>query len=374
MRAAGAEGRSPVRVAVVLWNGNPGGAEAFSVSLIREFRRRDVDVRAVFVCDPDPLARDLAAADVPHATLGLKRGRNVLRNARRFARSEEFRGAEVALLVSPGFLAAALRIGGFPGQIVTVNHDTPAQALPLTKRAKRFVDRLSGSWASDVDVAVSDFVLERLRGRPHARRIVRIHNGVDIDSFAPGPPSNGRPFTVGWAGRLVAGKGVEELLRAFADLPDPARLRIAGDGPERASLEAGARSLGLEGRVSFEGWVRSVPEFWRGCDAGAMPTNRLLESFGMAAVEAMATGLPVVATRNGALPEIVEDGQSGLIVEPGDRRAFAKALDRYRQDSTLRRAHGERARNRCEERFDLKRCAVSYLDLFASLPARPRGT
>jgi len=356
-----------MRLAVVLWNGNLGGAESFSVGLSRALRQEGVDVRVLFVCYSAPLADRLARGGIPWESLNLPRGRHVAFHPRLFARSTALLEADAALLVSPGFLPGALRAGRYRGAIVSVNHDTIVQRLPPAERVVRFVDRLSGFWASNAEVAVSDFLLERLRAQPHARRLVRIHNGVDMKSFHPGFLEEGTAFTVGWAGRLVPGKGVGELLHAFAALPGAPRLRIAGDGPERKTLEGRARSLGIASSVSFEGWVPSMPEFWRGCHVAAMPSNELAESFGMAAAEAMASGLPVVATRRGALPELVDDGSWGFLVPPGDSASLGTALRRYLENPGLRHEHGLRARGACEKRFDLKRCAASYLDLIDSI-------
>lgn len=356
-----------MRLAVVLWNGKRGGAESFSAALSREFSRLGVDVRVLFVEEPEPLRGELESDGIACEALGLRRGRQVAFHPRLFARAASFRDAEAALLVASGYLAGALRLGGYRGKIVSVNHDTLLQPRPRTERLVRLVDRLGGVWASNAEVAVSDFLLKRLRRQPHARRLVRIHNGVDVAVFTPDPRPEDTPFVVGCAGRLIAGKGVDDLLRAFALLPESARLRIAGEGPELGSLRGGASALGLDGRVAFEGWVPSVPEFWRGCHVAAMPSNQWVESFGMSAAEAMATGLPVVATRNGALPELIEDGQFGFLTPPGDEQALAGAIRAYLNDPELRREHGLRARRACEERFDLKGCARSYLDLLAAL-------
>jgi glycosyltransferase involved in cell wall biosynthesis len=107
-----------------------------------------------------------------------------------------------------------------------------------------------------------------------------------------------------------------------------------------------------------------MPGFWRSCDVGTTPSNGVVESFGMAAAEAMASGLPVVAARAGALPEVVQDGHSGFLYQPGDTVALAEALERYAQDAELRRAHGLNARQLCEERFDIRDCANRYRALF----------
>jgi glycosyltransferase involved in cell wall biosynthesis len=95
-----------------------------------------------------------------------------------------------------------------------------------------------------------------------------------------------------------------------------------------------------------------------------MPSDRFIESFGMSTVEAMACGRPVVVTSNGALPELVVDGANGRVVPSGDPRALAEALVSLIGDEATRREAGRAARARCEERFDIRDCATSYLDLF----------
>src|SRR5256885_869696 len=91
-------------------------------------------------------------------------------------------------------------------------------ALVLWNGNLRGAAKLSGAWAPEVEVAVSNLVLELLRERPHAKQLVRIYNGVDLDAFRPADGRTDDTPTVGWAGRLVPGKGVDDLLRAFADL------------------------------------------------------------------------------------------------------------------------------------------------------------
>jgi len=141
-------------------------------------------------------------------------------------------------------------------------------------------------------------------------------------------------------------------------------LRIAGDGPAREMLQELADELGVNGAVEFTGWTLDMPSFWRECDLAVMPSDGSVESFGMAAVEAMACARPVVATANGALPELVDDGVTGLLVPRGDRVALADALVTLTRDSERRRAAGRAARARCEQRFDIRDCAASYVKLF----------
>src|SRR5205807_5802410 len=141
----------------------------------------------------------------------------------------------------------------------------------------------------------------------------------------------GGPVVIGAVSRLVAGKGIDVLLRSLALLRKRASvlLLIAGDGTERNSLQRLATRLGVDQAVEFLGWIDDLPGFWARCDIAATPSDTLVEAFGLSAVEPMACALPVVATRNGGLSEVVEHEASGLLVPPGDAEAVTAASERY---------------------------------------------
>ena len=134
------------------------------------------------------------------------------------------------------------------------------------------------------EVAVSDFMLARMREQPHARRVCRIPNGIDPATPAPSlvPCNTGRPFLVGFAGRLVPGKGADHLISAFAQVRErlPAKLLFAGDGPERARLDGLAHDAGLAADIEFLGVVEDVGALWSRCDVAVFPSQTLPESFG----------------------------------------------------------------------------------------------
>jgi glycosyltransferase involved in cell wall biosynthesis len=176
-----------------------------------------------------------------------------------------------------------------------------------------------------------------------------IWNGVRRGA-APEDPAV-LPLAV-FAGRLVPEKGVDVLLRAFA-LVSWGGLLIAGDGPERESLGRLAADLGIASRVTFTGrlpqaeierrfrgaWVQVVPSLWP-------------EPFGRVAVEAMMRGSAVIASDTGGLSEVVEDGQTGLLVPRGDVDSLASALDRILGDRSIAQRMGQAGRRRAEALFD----------------------
>jgi glycosyltransferase involved in cell wall biosynthesis len=355
----------PLRLALVLWRGGFGGAETFTVALTRALREEGADARLLFVTDPFRLAVRIREAGIPFVTLGLKRGRAVMFHPRRLSRAAQQAGADGAILVSGDYLAASLRLGGYGGKIVAVEHGSMLQLAHMRRhqRVLRVAARLGGARAVDEYVAVSDFISSRLNSRWN---VVTIPNAVDLRKYRASPHRvGGDEFVIGCMARLVPGKGIETLLIASANiLEQGGRLRIAGDGPERPRLEALAIDLGLGGQAEFLGWVDDANAFWTSCDVAVVPSHELVESFGLVALEAMASGRPVVATRKGGLTEVVADGDTGFTIPPGDADTLAAALRTYQHDAALRIAHGLAARARTEERFDIRRCARSYLALF----------
>jgi glycosyltransferase involved in cell wall biosynthesis len=143
-----------------------------------------------------------------------------------------------------------------------------------------------------------------------------------------------RPL-LAFAGRLTAAKNLDVALRALTRVARAA-LVVAGDGEERPRLEALAASEELNGRVHFLGAVSrgEVLGVLAAADAVVLPSR--WENFPHAAVEALAMGTPVIATRVGGVPEVVRDGENGLLVNPGDVNAFAEAIERYLNDAELR--------------------------------------
>jgi glycosyltransferase involved in cell wall biosynthesis len=167
---------------------------------------------------------------------------------------------------------------------------------------------------------------------------VEIPLGVDIDHFAPAarpPPAGG--LRIGYVGRLETHKGVDILLDAITTHPTWT-LDITGDGTAGAALRRQATSLGLDGRVRFSGWSDQgeLADRYRSYDVvvvASVDTPGWSEQFGRVAVEAMASGVPVVASRAGALPEVI--GAAGLLVEPADPVALGAALAALAADPRL---------------------------------------
>ena len=199
-----------------------------------------------------------------------------------------------------------------------------------------------------------------------ARRTIAITPfGVDLDAFVPraqgGDPA--APLVVGTVKTLAAKYGIDTLLRAFAHLAPrhdgrELRLRIVGDGPDRALLQALAARLGIAGRCEFVGAVAhaDVPAQLRSFDVFVAASRLDSESFGVAVIEASACALPVVVTRVGGLPEVVSEGETGLVVEREDEAALARAIQRLIGDAALRERLGRNGRAWVRQRYEWSAC------------------
>lgn len=356
------------RLTFVLWVGVLGGAETLACRLATQMRRRGVDARMLFVCGVGQMEALLEEAAVPFTALNMGRGRTVLRRCRDFSKAVGADSHSGAVLCAQGYLALALRMGGFSGTVAAVEHGSLLQepSLPLMRRLLRKVDRLCGVSQVDVLVTVSDYMHEAALQRAHPRRVVTIRNSVDLELFSPRrcPRESTAAVVIGAAGRLVPGKGFEDLIEALAKMRNErCVLRIAGDGPMMTDLAGLASRLAVADRVELVGPVVDMPDFWRSLDIAVVPSSTLVESFSMTAAEAMACGLPVVATNSGAIPELIEHGVTGVICAPGPE-GLAAALGQYVADSGLRNEHGSRARAFAEENLSIDAAVEAYLGLF----------
>ena len=218
-------------------------------------------------------------------------------------------------------------------------------------------------------------------------RITAICNGVDVARFAPaggrpvqllpGEMRTAAPFVIGTVGRIQPVKDQAVLVRAFARLAAerPAlrtrlRLAIVGDGPLLPALRELARSLGITDIAWFPGALDNVADVLRLFDVFVLPS--LNEGISNTILEALASGVPVVATRVGGNVEIVDDGRAGRLFAPGDVAALASLLGEYVDDPRLRNAHAAAARRAATERFSLDRMVAQYRALYESLLARER--
>lgn len=205
-----------------------------------------------------------------------------------------------------------------------------------------------------------------------ATKLHFIPNAVDCDRFTP-MPLTGQELRVVFAGRHVAVKGLDILLRAWAGMtrPDAARLVLAGDGPERAALMQQATALGVADSIEFPGTVSDVPALLASASIYVQASHR--EGLPNSVLEAMAAGLPVVATRIGGHEDIITDGETGVLVEPADPQALAAALQSLLDDAERRQRLGRRAADYVRAHYATTVVIERLLDLYCGHAASPNN-
>ena len=215
-----------------------------------------------------------------------------------------------------------------------------------------------------------------------AARITQIYNGVDRAHFQPRQgkrPDLGRPdffsgatCVFGSIGRMAAVKDYPGLTRAFIQLcrtqpnPEGLRLIIVGDGIARKTCQDMLDAAGLGQQAWLPGDRSDTPDWLRSFDVFVL--NSLGEGISNTILEAMATGLPVIATRVGGNPELVHPGLNGELIPSGEPDTLAQALAEYNNDVVRRQTEGKAARNRIEADFDWERATAAYVAVYDGLP------
>lgn len=234
----------------------------------------------------------------------------------------------------------------------------------------------------DQVIAVSDAVRKTFpSSRMGASKVVTIYNGVDTRRFDPEKVSpsgledlqfSEDTIVLAMIGTLDKNRGHSCLLRAFRKLKSEdvwnLKVVIAGQGPEEQALKSYSKEAGIAKDVHFLGFRLDIPEILKKASILVMPTLSY-ESFGMAAAEAMAMGVPVIGAQVGAIPDLVVHGQTGLLVPPGDEEALCNALRYLIDRPDLRRLMGQNGRARILEMFSLDRSIEQIERVFLTLLA-----
>ena len=298
----------------------------------------------------------------------------VLRLRRRFGRLKERFAPDVIHLNLTG------ATGIFHLQTARVSPCPTVVAARFAPPAGEGSGSLAGRLLAGADwvTANSKAILEHVRAMAPAivPRSSTIYNGLEPPVAVPESIALDPPHLVA-AGRLVAEKGMDVAVDAFvcvkARYPG-ARLSFIGDGPERAALEARVREHGIAESVTFHGQVppEKIATLMSLATAVIVP-SRWEEAFGMVALEAALLGRPVVASRVGGLPEVVLDGETGLLVPPNRPDALAAAVATLLDDPQRARALGRSARARALDRFGWERYVNEYESLYLRLTEQDAG-
>lgn len=261
--------------------------------------------------------------------------------------------------------------------LVATCHNWPSKVFSM--RAYAAIDRLILRRFDKV-IGVSEVPSDRLRRSGVARhKIATIFNGVDVARFEGAAPTLRRKIApndqalVGFVGRLVADKGGAVLLRAAKQVlavRPKTTFVLVGEGPARNEWEELAAQLEIAKQVTFAGVRDDMPEVYASLDMVVLPS--LVESMPMCLLEAMAAGKPVIATRVGAVPKMIDSEQTGLLTETGDVDGLAAAILRLLGDPALASALGENGRANAVRDFSAAAMARSYLGQYEQVLASRR--
>lgn len=373
-------------IAHVLYRLDTGGMERIALSVINHTRER---YRHAVIClaGYGALRSEIEDADVPCLSLDKRPGKDPGCYFRLWRALRTLK-PDLVQTYNLGALDAApvIRLAGVR-RIVHAEHGRdvtdPKGANPKYLRLRRGMAPFIGRFVT-VSRDLQRWLVERARIRPD--KVMCIPNGIDVAAFeVPRVPSRPRVLLGEFAppgsvlianvGRLDKVKDQAGLLAAFKLLQERAgqrhadfRLIIVGGGPEHEALQRRIEQLGLTQTVRLLGNRSDVATLLAESDVFVL--SSIAEGMPLTLLEAMASGLPVVATEVGDVASLVENGTTGTLVPPGDAPALAEALDTYIADESLRRRHGGAGHARVTARFSLNAMLSSYAALYDELLGR----
>ena len=370
-----------MRISLVTSTLQFGGAETQLVRLARELHGLGHTVEVIHLLDGGPLGATLDAAGVPRYCPGqraafVRRGRLIAPDPRallayiRLVRHFRAFRPDVCHAQLPDCNAVALplawvarvpgRIGGRLGQTSTLH----------TNASRKSVARVVGRFATAM-IANARFLADEVASdeRIDPRRIRVVPNGVDIPGVRLKTASGtSAPFQILVIANLIGYKGHADLLRALTMLTLKPAVRFAGEGPERGVLERLTNELGLAAQVEFLGTVPNAARLYADADIAVLPSHT--EGLPNAVLEAMAAGLPVIATAVGGIPDLITNGVDGILVAPRAPVEIATAIEQICHDHALRERLGSSARRRAED-FSWRRCAQAHLAVYREFSDAP---
>ena len=375
-------------VAHVLYRFDVGGLENGVVNLLNRMPPERYRHAVVSLTEVTPFRHRVTRDDVEFIELHKAPGHGVRLFPKLF---RQFRRLRPAIVHTRNLAALEASIpAAFAGVPVRIHgeHGRDVGDLDGSNRTYRMVRRMHRPFVTQYVALSRDlerYLVEAIGVPP--RRVERIINGVDTREFVPAPSRqtlSGCPFAepdsfvFGTVGRLQAVKNQVLLARAFVrlleiapDMRQRVRLVIVGEGSTRAEITQVLADANVSALAWLPGARDDVAQALRSFDAFVLPS--LAEGISNTILEAMASGLPVVATRVGGNAELVEDGTTGTLVPSADSEALAMAMLRYARDPGYARSHGQAGRTRAERLFSLDAMIAKYTALYDRLLQGRRG-
>ena len=362
-----------VPVAIFLTRFEPGGTERQMTELVR---RLDSERFIVHVACfeqagawlPRVAERAASIAEFPIRGFARPATFRALLDFASWCRQQRIAVVQTCDLYANIFGLPGAALAGVPVRIGSrreLNPDKTAGQIRLQRQAYRCATKVVANSSA------ARAILEQ-EGVPGSA-IAVIANGIDTTAFTDKPlKTPGAPRRIITVANLRPEKSHETLIAAAgelaADFPD-VQFQIVGDGPRRAELQALVRARNLDRTVVFLGHREDVPDLLRAADAFVLPSRS--EAFPNGAIEAMAAGLPVVASAAGGLLDLIEPGRTGLLVAPENAGALAAALRRLFTEPELARRLGESGQAQVRQRYSFERMVASFEELYtAGLAAR----
>lgn len=360
-----------MRIAHIIKVTRISGAERHLLFLLEGLRARGVDARMIILVERDrPMDEMMAAAaerDIPIARLPINRDADLalLWRLRRALRGIKPDIAHTHLIHADLFGFAAARLARVPATVSSRHLDDAFRYRARWRRINRRLWRLFDAGIA-ISAAMKQFVLE-IEGAP-ARKIHVVRYGMKTRWLSDEAIAAARrdlraelklpadAQLLGMACRLVEQKGIPYALEALRRIRDDfprAHLAIAGDGEKAGELRRLASMLGIADRVHWLGWRADAAQLMAAYDVFLLPSLR--EGFGLVLLEAMSRRVPIIASHVGAIPEVVIDGETGILVQPRGVDELAGAMARLLEDRALRKYMGLLGAARLEEQFSVER-------------------
>ncbi|MGC9184620.1 MAG: glycosyltransferase [Thiomonas sp.] len=355
------------------------GAEMLLVDLMR-LRMPGYRYQIVCLVRGGPLEQEFEQLGIPVKIFGRssKFDLGLVFRVAAWLRQQKVDVVHTHLFTADTYGRLAARLAGVPAVFSTVHNIVN----PWKGAGRKAIDRLFATLSTAV-IGCSEEVTQTLASRDKipADKLVSIPNGIDLQKFSSfsgdgvreefGLPAD--RGLIGVVGRLHEQKAHGDLFRALALLPQARagqlNCLVVGTGDLLDPLKQQVKELGLEQCVIFTGMRKDVPRLVAALDAFVMSSH--WEGLPIALLEAMASSKAVLCTRVGGIPDVVIDGDNGLLVDAGDVPHFAQQLDRLLQDATLRQRLGQRARETVIARFDVSRTAAAYNQLHSQALGLP---